>query len=118
MRARLRASRRLHLVPQRVEAGEVDCAQLERRVGGQLLDGLEPGRNSRGGPQRPGGLDAEVACDVHDGEEEVAELFGGRVGLAELLDELAELLGDLGSAPATSSQSKPTDAAFFWTLAA
>ena len=73
--------------------------QVDAALGGQALDGLEAAAElGRRGPRRQLGVDADVAGDVDDGEQQVAELVGDLAGVAagDGLAQLGQLLVDLG----------------------
>ena len=88
----------LHLIPEPVELLERRLPQLDAALGGEAFERLEAGAELPVRPLQGGeGVGAGEAGEVHDGEEEVAELFlqRGRRFRCQRLPHLLQLLGHL-----------------------
>ena len=112
--------RRLDLVPQGVEAGEIERVERLPARRRQRLHRLEPGAElGRGRPQRRLRVEVEVPGHVDDGEQQVARARRrARSGSPATAASSPASSAILGRAPSTSGQSKPTAAALRCTLAA
>ena len=112
--------RTLDFVPELIEHGQVAGREIDVALAASCLDVFESAAELRDrGAERDLGIDLQVAGDVDDREQQVAQLVGGRIPVAAARgrDDLVGFLGDLGQRARRRRASRSRcRAAFFWAL--
>ena len=93
-------------IPQVVEGREIEVADGDATLGDHPLDAPEPAPELLvRGPERRLGLDPELPSDVHDDEQQVAELLVAVAVVARRAPAPPSSSATLSRTPSTSGQS-------------